>query len=109
MHELPFEHCHHLTDSQFKGCCKNCEHSEEIIKNHILKFYEKIKEYTQDDLKKMSIQELYNLYQVLDDIANLRAGDKLAKLVLEDVDVQKVLPTIRYYYAVFLMYMKNLL
>ncbi len=101
MHDLPFAHAHQLTDDKFEGCCKNCEHSEEIIKEHILKFYKKIHHYSSQDLKKLSVESLYNLYQVLDDIANLRAGDNLAKLVLADKEIEAVLPTIRYYYALF--------
>ncbi len=101
MHDLPFEHAHQLTDREFEGCCKNCEHSEEIIKEHILGFYEKIRHFTPHKLRELPVQRLYNLYQVLDDIANLKAGDRLASLVLADKDIEGVLPTIRYYYAIF--------
>ncbi len=101
MHEFPFEHAHELTDDEFEGCCKNCEHSEEIIKEHIVQFYEKIRHYSPQKLKKLSVEQLYNLYQVLDDIANLKAGDRLAALVLADKEIKAILPTIRYYYAIF--------
>ena len=101
MHDFNFEHKHELEEHDFLGCCKNCRHSLEIIKPHILSFYERIKHHTPATLAKLSPEELYRLYQLLDDVAHLEVGDHLGELILTDIDIQRVLPAIRSYYATF--------
>ena len=101
MHDFNFEHEHELAEHDFLGCCKNCRHSLEIIKPHVLAFYEKIKRHSTDSLSKLSPEELYRLYQLLDDVAHLEVGDRLGELILTDVDIKRVLPAIRSYYAAF--------
>ena len=101
MHDFNFEHKHELEEHDFLGCCKNCRHSLEIIKPHILSFYERIKHHTPATLAKLSPEDLYRLYQLLDDVAHLEVGDHLGELILTDIDIQRVLPAIRSYYATF--------
>lgn len=101
MHDFNFEHKHELEEHNFLGCCKNCRHSLEIIKPHVLSFYERIKHHTPATLAKLSPEELYRLYQLLDDVAHLEVGEHLGELILTDMDIRRVLPAIRSYYATF--------
>lgn len=101
MHDFDFEHKHELEEHHFLGCCKNCRHSLEIIKPHILSFFDRIKRHTPTTLAALSPEKLYHLYQLLDDVAHLEVGDHLGELILTDIDIQRVLPAIRSCYATF--------
>jgi hypothetical protein len=101
MHEINFFHEHELDDHDFDGCCKDCQNTLAIIKPHIMGFAEKIKAYAYDKLKALSAQELYQLYQILDDLAHMDAGPHLSGLLLEEKEIRDVLPTIRSYYTTF--------
>ena len=72
-----------------------------IIKPHIMAFAARIKHYTREMLMALKPDELYRLYQILDDLAHMAAGDHLAGLIFEEPDINKVLPTIRSYYSTF--------
>jgi hypothetical protein len=101
MHDFDFDHEHELEEHHFLGCCKNCRRSLEIIKPYILSFYERIKNHTPATLAILSPEDLYRLYQLLDDIAHLEVGDHLGELILTDPDIIRVLPAIRSYYSAF--------
>ncbi|MBW2615674.1 MAG: nicotianamine synthase [Deltaproteobacteria bacterium] len=101
MHDFEFEHKHELEEHDFLGCCKNCRHSLEIIKPHILDFFDRIKNHTTETLVKLSPEDLYRLYQILDDVAHLETGEQLGELILTDLDIRRVLPAIRAYYTTF--------
>ena len=101
MNNNPHDHNQELGDNDFSECCKNCQHSVEIIKPHLMNFYHCIKSYTIDMLLSMKDEEIYELYQVLDDIVHLDPGDRLADLILNDIEIHQTLPTIRSYYATF--------
>jgi len=101
MHDAAYSHRHELDEHDFLGCCLNCRRSLEIIKPHVLGFYERIKEHTPATLANLPPEELYRKYQVLDDIAQLDVGDRLGELILTDGDIQGVLPAVRSYYAAF--------
>ncbi|MDY6967192.1 MAG: nicotianamine synthase family protein [Spirochaetota bacterium] len=101
MHEIEIQHNHELDEHNFLGCCLDCQKSLDIIKPHILTFYDNIKVHTQNSLKKLSIEELYQLYQALDDIAHIEVGDHLGELILTDKEIRSVLPSIRFYYSFF--------
>ena len=101
MHDINYFHEHELKGHDFLGCCKDCRTSLNIIKPHILAFAERIRKYTRKMLEELSQDELYCLYQILDDLAHLDAGDHLAGLILEEMEIRSVLPVIRSYYSTF--------
>ena len=101
MHDFNYLHEHELKAHDFLGCCKDCCASLNIIKPHILAFAEKIRKYTRQMLEDLPSDDLYRLYQLLDDLAHLGAGEHLAGLILEEEEIQSVLPIIRTYYATF--------
>ena len=101
MHDINYFHEHELKEHDFLGCCKDCQNSLNIIKPHILAFAEKIRKYTRQMLEDLPPDELYRLYQVLDDLAHMDAGAHLAELILEEEEIRAVLPVIRSYYATF--------
>jgi hypothetical protein len=101
MHDINYFHEHELKEHDFLGCCKDCQNSLNIIKPHILAFAERIRKYTREMLEKLPPDELYRLYQLLDDLAHLGVGAHLAGLILEEAEIKAVLPLIRAYYASF--------
>jgi hypothetical protein len=101
MHDINYFHEHELREHDFLGCCKDCRNSLNIIKPHILAFAERIRKYTREMLEALSPDELYRLYQLLDDLAHLEVGAHLAGLILEEEEIKSVLPLIRAYYATF--------
>ena len=101
MHDINYFHEHELKEHDFLGCCKDCRTSLNIIKPHILAFAERIRKYTRKMLEELSQDELYRLYQILDDLAHLDAGEHLAGLILEEEEIRSVLPVIRSYYSTF--------
>lgn len=101
MHDINYFHEHELKDHDFLGCCKDCRASLNIIKPHILAFAEKIRKYTPQMLEDIPPDDLYRLYQLLDDLAHMDAGAHLAALILEEKEIKSVLPIIRTYYAAF--------
>ncbi len=101
MHDINYSHKHELDEHAFSGCCKDCHTSVVIIKPHIMEFAAQIKHYTSNMLESLKPDELYRLYQILDDLAHMNTGTHLAKLILEEPDIRRVLPTIRSYYSRF--------
>ncbi len=101
MHDINYFHEHELKDHDFLGCCKDCQTSLNIIKPHIMAFARKIEKYTPKMLEELPPEELYRLYQLLDDLAHMEAGAHLASLILEEKEIKSVLPVIRAYYAMF--------
>ncbi len=101
MHYINYSHRHELDERCFSGCCKDCQASVAIIKPHIMAFVSQIKHYTVDMLAALKPDELYRLYQVLDDLAHMDTGHHLAELIFEEPDIYKALPTIRFYYNRF--------
>ena len=101
MHEINFFHEHELKEHDFDGCCKDCQNSLAIIKPHIMGFAQKIKTYSYEKLNALSARELYQLYQILDDLAHMDAGPHLSGLLLAERQIREVLPTIRSYYTTF--------
>ncbi len=101
MHYINFSHKHELEDQDFSGCCKDCNTSVNIIKPHIIGFAERIKKYTNEMLAELEPEDLYRLYQILDDLAHMDAGPHLAGLILNEPDIKRELPLIRTYYSEF--------
>ena len=101
MHDINYSHDHELDEHDFLGCCKDCLNSVGIIKPHIMAFAEKIKNYTREMLEALSPDDLYRLYQILDDLAHMETGVHLAGLILEEPDIHRELPVIRSYYSTF--------
>jgi len=101
MHDINYSHQHELIEHDFLGCCKNCRASLEIIKPHIMAFAGNIKGYNKKMLEALRPEELYRLYQLLDDLAHMEAGGNLAGLILEEPDIRGELPLIRSYYSTF--------
>ncbi len=101
MHDINFFHQHELKEGDFSHCCKDCQASVEIIKPHIIGFAKKISRYTPKMLADLRPDELYALYQIVDDLAHLDTGSHLAQLILKDPDIRRALPVIRSYYALF--------
>jgi len=101
MHDINFTHEHELKKHDFLGCCKDCQASLNIIKPHIIGFAKRIKKYTRKMLEVLKPEDLYRLYQLLDDLAHMEAGVHLAGLILDEPDIRRELPAIRSYYSVF--------
>lgn len=101
MHDIRYSHQHELKAHDFLGCCKNCRRSLAIIKPHILDFARRIQRYSPADLAALSPPQLYRLYQLLDDLAHMEAGDHLADLILDEAEIREQLPFIRAYYTRF--------
>ena len=101
MHDINFSHEHELKKHDFLGCCKDCQHSLEIIKPHIMAFAERIKHYDAAALRALSPDDLYRLFLLLDDLAHMDTGDHLAGLILNEHEIYGVLPLIRAYYNLF--------
>ena len=101
MHDINFTHEHELKEHDFLGCCKDCQASLDIIKPHILSFAERIKKYTRKMLAALKPDDLYRLYQLLDDLAHMETGTHLAGLILDEPDIRRELPVIRSYYSTF--------
>jgi len=101
MHYINYSHQHELVEHDFLGCCKDCQTSLKIIKPHIMAFAGKIKGYNRKKLEALNPDDLYQLYQLLDDLAHMEAGDKLAGLILDEPDIRAELPLIRSYYSTF--------
>jgi hypothetical protein len=101
MHDVNYHHEHELKKHDFLGCCKDCQHSLEIIKPHIMAFAERIGHYDDKALKALSPDDLYRLFLLLDDLAHMDAGPHLAGLILDEPEIRSVLPNIRAYYNTF--------
>jgi SAM-dependent methyltransferase len=101
MHDINYSHKHELGEHDFSGCCKDCHTSVVIIKPHIMAFAARIKRYTREMLSALQPDEVYRLYQILDDLAHMDTGTHLAGLILEEPDINKALPIIRSYYSTF--------
>ena len=101
MHDINYSHNHELDEHNFSGCCKDCQTSVLIIKPYIMAFASRIKHYTREMLADLKPDELYRLYQILDDLAHMDAGIHLAGLIFKEPDINKALPTIRSYYSTF--------
>ena len=101
MHDINYTHHHELDEHDFSGCCKDCQASVDIIKPHIMAFAERIRNYTREMLAALSPEDLYRLYQILDDLAHMEAGVHLAGLILQEPDIHRELPVIRSYYSMF--------
>ena len=52
-------------------------------------------------MKALSPDDLYRLFLLLDDVAHMEAGEHLAGLILDEPEIQGVLPVIRAYYNTF--------
>lgn len=101
MHDINYTHDHELKEHDFLGCCKDCRRSLNIIKPHILGFAERIKKYTPQMLAALEPDDLFRLYQLLDDLAHMETGAHLAGLILDDPDIRRELPVLRSYYSAF--------
>lgn len=101
MHDINFTHEHELKKHDFLGCCRDCQHSLDIIKPHIMGFAKRIKKYRRNMLEALKPEDLYRLYQLLDDLAHMEAGVHLAGLILDEPDIRRELPAIRSYYSAF--------
>ncbi|MCD4721955.1 MAG: nicotianamine synthase [Desulfobacula sp.] len=101
MHDINFTHEHEVEEHDFLGCCLDCRQSLEIVKPLILGFSKDIKKYSQDALTALDPEELYQKFQIIDDLAHLNAGDSLAGMILDDPKIRHELPVIRSYYTTF--------
>jgi len=101
MHDINFTHEHELKEHDFLGCCKDCQASLDIVKPHIMGFAKRIKKYTRKMLAALEPDDLYRLYQILDDLAHMETGAHLAGLILDEPDIRRELPVIRSYYSAF--------
>ncbi len=101
MHDVNYHHQHELDQHEFLGCCKDCQHSLEIIKPHIMAFAKRIRQYDEKALRDMHPDDLYRLFLLLDDLAHMDAGPHLAGLILDEPEIRSVLPSIRNYYNTF--------
>jgi len=101
MHDINFTHEHELKEHDFLGCCKDCQASLDIIKPHIMGFAKRIKKYARKMLAALEPDDLYRLYQLLDDLAHMETGTHLAGLILDEPDIRRELPVIRSYYSAF--------
>ncbi|MGC9514723.1 nicotianamine synthase family protein [Methanocrinis sp.] len=89
---------------EFSGCRLDCSHGFEVIKSHILNFYDEVRVHDKESLSTLKPEDLYALYRDLDEVAHLEVGDRLAGLILEDVEIKRALHTIRSCYSAFFDY-----
>ena len=101
MHDINFTHEHELKEHDFLGCCRDCQACLDIIKPHIMGFAKRIKKYPRKMLAALEPEDLYRLYQLLDDLAHMETGAHLAGLILDEPDIRRELPVIRSYYSAF--------
>ncbi|MCI5132209.1 MAG: nicotianamine synthase [Candidatus Electrothrix sp. EH2] len=101
MHIFPFSHEHTLTEQDFVHCCRDCERSYTLVSEGLRNFHARINSYSREELRRLSQQEIYQLYLILDDIAHLECGHNLADRILISRDIQDMLPDIRWYYTTF--------
>ncbi len=101
MHDFIYKHNHEISDADFSGCCAACERSKKLVVGHLRSFYETIQSYDDAALAGLSMPELYQLYLVLDDVAHLHVEQSLSEAILADLEVGRMLPTIRSYYTLF--------
>ena len=101
MHDVNYHHQHELKQHEFLGCCKDCQHSLEIIKPHIMAFANKIRQYDEAALRALLVDDLYRLFLLLDDLAHMDAGEHLSALILAEPEINAALPDIRAYYDTF--------
>ncbi|WP_027363089.1 nicotianamine synthase family protein [Desulfospira joergensenii] len=101
MHDINFSHEHELKEHDFLGCCKDCQNSLAVIKPHIMGFADRIRQYSRKRLEALPPEELYRLYQILDDLAHMNAGSHLSSLLLDEEEIRHELPLIRSYYTAF--------
>jgi len=101
MHDINFTHEHEVKEHDFLGCCKDCQASLAIIKPHFMSFAKRIKKYTRKMLTALDPDDLYRLYQFLDDLAHMDTGIHLSGLILDETDICRELPVIRSYYSTF--------
>lgn len=101
MHLFPFQHDHQLTEYEFINCCKDCQHSYQLIREQLDNFCQQINGYNREELRKLPQHEIYQLYLVLDDIAHFQCGTHLADQIMESPHIQRSLPKIRQYYSTF--------
>ncbi|MBC2704392.1 nicotianamine synthase family protein [Desulfobacula sp.] len=101
MHDINFTHEHEIEKHDFLGCCLNCRQSLEIVKPLILGFSKDIKIYSIDALTALDPEELYQKFQIIDDLAHLNVGDGLAGMILDDPTIRHELPVIRSCYTTF--------
>jgi len=101
MHDINFTHEHELKEHDFLGCCRDCQACLDIIKPHIISFAKRIKKYPRKMLAALEPEDLYRLYQLLDDLAHMETGAHLAGLILDEPDIRRELPVIRSYYSAF--------
>lgn len=87
----------------FEGCCLNCKGALEILRPHLLRFHGAVKGLSLRDLELLSLEELFERYKLLDDMAHLPVGERLAGMILGDSEISGYLPTIRAYYRAFLI------
>lgn len=92
-----------LGREDFLGCCLNCKGALEVLRPYLLNFYEAVKDLCLQDLEGFSLEELFQRYQLLDEIAHLPIGERLAGMILQDAEISQHLPTIRAYYKAFLI------
>ena len=101
MHIFPFSHEHTLTEQDFVHCCRDCERSYNLVSERLRDFHTRISSYSREELRRLSRQEIYRLYLMLDDIAHLECGHNLADRILASRNIQAMLPDIRWYYNTF--------
>jgi hypothetical protein len=101
MHVFPFSHEHSLTDQAFVNCCRDCERSYHLVSERLRDFHTQLIGYSQQELRQLSQQDIYQLYLILDDIAHLECGSHLAERILASAEIQELLPDIRWYYNTF--------
>jgi len=80
------------------GCCLDCRRSFDVVRSKVLAFCHEI-ESREDEVH--TPEDLYQIYQDLDDLAHLEVSSHLASHILEDPEIRQALPTIRSYYAAF--------
>ncbi|NOQ46304.1 MAG: nicotianamine synthase [Desulfobulbaceae bacterium] len=101
MHDINYNHQHELDEDDFSECCKDCLSTVDIIKPYIMAFATRIKRYSRGMLAALSTEDLYRLYQVLDDLAHMGVDVHLAEFILKDQDIRMELPVIRSSYSTF--------
>lgn len=92
----------HDIDRELTDCCLDCRSGQELVKQHLLAFHDRIAGAGDDAAAAVAFDDVYSAYSELDDVVRLQGpGDHLVGGLLADPEVRAILPDLRAAYARF--------
>jgi len=101
MHDFIFEHDHPVDAHTFDDCCMECAQSLDRLRELLASLHAQIAAHDETSLAALAPDELFQLFLVLDDIAHLEGGERLADWLDTDAEIRTLLPAIHAYYEIF--------